>query len=153
MKQASNSNSALVKVICSKRGGAAIANPIYFRKPGRPASPEPLKAVVSGKVLPPAPAEIVVTAWGKEVSRVKAGADGSYRLEAPLAAHLRFSHGGKSAEKSIFFDDPDLRALLHRVYSTDFVGTPGAVGNAFPPGIFGTLRELAKDVTIDADLK
>jgi hypothetical protein len=142
---------AIVKLICSKRGGAAIANPIYFRKPGEPPSPPPLAAAVSGKTAPGA--EIAVTAWGKEVSRAKAGPDGSYRLEVPLGARLRFSHGGKSAERSIFFDDPDLRALFHRIYSTEFVGTPGAIGNALPAGIFGTIRDLAKDVTIDADLK
>jgi hypothetical protein len=143
---------AVIKLICSKRGGAAIANPIYFRKPGEPPSPAPLTGAISGKVTPAAPAEIVVSVWGKEVSRTKAGADGRYRLEAPLAARLRFSHGGKSAEKSVFFDDPDVRALFHRIYSTDFVGTPGALGNAFPPGIFATLRELAKDATIDVNL-
>jgi hypothetical protein len=32
------------------------------------------------------------------------------------------------------------------------VGTPGALGNAFPPGIFATLRELARDATIDVEL-
>jgi len=54
----------------------AITNPIYFRKPGEPKSPEPLKSTVKGRATlkgEGVPAEIVVSVWGKEVSRAKAG--------------------------------------------------------------------------------
>jgi hypothetical protein len=100
------------------------------------------------------PAEIVVTAWGKEAARSKAGADGRYALEGvPLAAHLRFVHGSAAAEKVLLWDDPKLREIHFKIYSTDFVGTPGALAGCFPPDHFARLREMAKEVTVDAELR
>src|SRR2546430_8900049 len=83
---------SIAKVICKDRGAVAITNPVYFRKPDEPDSPEPLRSTVQGRAThhgAGVPAEITVTFWGKEVSRTRAGADGAYRLkDVPLAAHL-----------------------------------------------------------------
>ncbi len=146
----------LAKVLCQARGGGAITNPIYFRKPGEPGSPEPLKGAVSGRVTAGGqgvPAEIVVSAWGKEVARSKAGADGAYRLEGvPLAAYLRFSHGAASAGKVLFFDDPGLRDLHHRIYATEFVGAEGSFAGGFPRDIFERIRAASRALRVDAEL-
>jgi hypothetical protein len=147
---------ALAKVVCKNRAHVAITNPVYFRKPGEPLSPPPLRATVRGRATAGGagvPAEIVVTAWGKEVSRSKAGDDGAYRLEGvPLAAHLTFTHAGRSARRTALFHDPRIAAIHAKTWATDFVGTPGALAGVFPPRFFDTLRELAREVTIDAEL-
>ncbi len=136
---------ALVKAVCRNRSAVAITSPVYFGKP-----PEPLRASVSGKTAPGA--DIVVRAWGKEASRAKAGADGAYRLEAPLAAHLEFSRAGKSVTKVLLFDDPGLRDLHFGIYSTSHVGKPGVLADCMPADIFERIRARAKDVEIDAPL-
>jgi hypothetical protein len=146
----------LAKVICKNHSAVAITNPIYFRKPGESNIPEPLRSSVKGHVTlngRGVPADITVIAWGKEISRAKAESDGSYRLEAvPLAAHLTFSQAGKTTANTILFDDARIAAFHAKVWATDWVGTPGALGGVFPPEPFGMLRELAKEVTIDAEL-
>jgi hypothetical protein len=146
---------AIVKVVCKNKSAAAITSPIYFRKPGEAKTPEPVKAAVAGKVTRDGkgvPAEIAVTLWGKDVARTKAGADGAYRLEAPLAAHLKFSHEGGTAEKVILWDDPEYRAIHFAIYSTSHVGRPGMLSDCLPPDLFDRLRARAKAVTIDAEL-
>ena len=98
---------AIAKVICKDRGAVAITNPVYFRKPDEPDSPEPLRSTVQGRAThhgAGVPAEITVTLWGKEVSRTHAGADGAYRthfthttsvdaMAQGLAKVLRQEHG------------------------------------------------------------
>jgi hypothetical protein len=146
----------LAKAVCRNRGAVAITNPIYFRKPGAPAHPEPLRSTVSGRATlrgAGVPAEIVVRVWGKEVSRSRAGADGTYRLEdVPIAAHLEFTHGDRSARRTILFHDPRIAALHARIWSTEFAGQPGALGGAFPPDFFRMLRDLLRETTLDAAL-
>lgn len=141
---------AIAKVLCRNRGAVAITNPIYFGK-----APEPVRANVSGRATRDGkgvPAEIVVTAWGKEATRAKAAADGTYRLEAPLAAHLAFSHEGKSVEKVILWDDPEYRAIHFGIYSTSHIGQAGTLSGCMPADLFDRLRARAKAVVIDADL-
>ncbi len=146
----------LVKLLCRKPGIVAITNPIYFRKTGEGSNPQPIRATVSGIVTRGGrgiPAEIIVTAWGKEVARTKTGADGAYRMEGiPLSAHFTFSHEGKSARKTILFDDPDYRDIHHRIYSTEWIAKPNTLGGCFPADIFQILRQFAQDVRLDADL-
>jgi hypothetical protein len=143
---------AIAKVVCRNKSAVGIANPVYFT----PAAPGPLKATVSGKATQGGkgvPAEIVVSAWGKEVSRAKANADGTYRVEAPLAAHLTFTQDGKSVEKVILWDDPEFHAIHFGIYSTSHVGQPSVMSDCMPGDIFERLRARAKSVAIDADLK
>lgn len=143
---------AIVKLLGRVRGVAAITNPIYFAEP-----PPPLQAAISGRVTrrkAGVPAEIVVTAWGREVRRLRAAADGTYRLEGvPLACRLSFAHEGAAVSKVPLFDDPELRDLHRKIYSLEFVGAPGALGGCFPPDIFGRIRARARAVAIDAELE
>lgn len=145
------------KVLCRNRAAAAVANPIYFRAPGEPRTPEPLRAAVSGRVTRAGagvPAEIEIRVWGKEAGRAKAGPDGRYTLkDVPIAAHLRFTHEGAAASRVLFFDDPRLRAIHERIFRTEFVGAADALAGCFPPDFFATLRSLARSLTIDAELK
>jgi hypothetical protein len=147
---------AIAKVICRDHHAVAITNPVYFRNPGEPKSPEPLRSTVKGRATQSGagvPAEIIVSVWGKEVSRAKAGADGAYRIEGvPLAAHLAFSHAGASLDRTILWHDPRIAAMNAKIWATDFAGTPGSLGGAFPPDYFKVLRDLSKETTIDAEL-
>jgi hypothetical protein len=142
---------AIAKVVCRNRGAVAVANPIYFGP-----APAPAKASVKGRVTRGGagiPAEIVVSAWGKEVSRSTASPDGTYALvDVPLAAHLVFSHGGASLDRNLLHQDPRLAELHRRIWSAEFAGKPDSLGGAFPPDFFRALRELAREITIDADL-
>jgi len=147
---------AIAKVICKDRGAVAITNPVYFRKPDEPDSPEPLRSTVQGRAThhgAGVPAEITVTLWGKEVSRTRAEADGAYRLnDVPLAAHLTFGYSGASVDRTILWHDPCISALNAKIWATDFAGKPDALAGVFPPDYFKLLRDLAKETTIDADL-
>jgi hypothetical protein len=134
----------IVKTICRDRSAVAITSPIYFGPP-----PEPLTASVSGKTAPGA--DIVIRAWSKEVSRAKAGPDGRYRLEAPLAAHLEFAHKGHKIERVLLWDDPGYRDLHFKMFSTWFVGRPGTLGDGLPADIFKRIRDRAKEVVVDAE--
>jgi len=142
---------AIAKVICKNRGAVAIANPIYFAP-----APEPLKSTVKGHVTQGGagvPAGIVVSLWGKELSRSKAAPDGSYILEGvPLAAHLTFTQGSASLDRNILHHDPRISALQQKIWSSEFAGRPGSLGGAFPADYFNILRDLAKHVEIDVDL-
>lgn len=147
---ASASRWAIAKVICRNRGAVAIANPIYFAP-----APEPLKSTVTGRVTKNgagAAADIVVSLWGKEVSRGKAAADGAYRLEGvPPAAHLAFTSEGTTLDRTILFHDSRIADLQRRIWSTEFAGKPGSLAGAFPPDYFRMLRDLAGAATIDVD--
>jgi hypothetical protein len=147
---------ALVKVLGKGRRAVAITNPIYFRRPGEPRVPEPLKAAVSGKVTAGGvgvPAEIVVTAWGKELRRAKAGSDGAYRMEGiPASSHLRFEHAGASAVKVLIFDAPSFRDLLHGIYGLEHLGKPGSFAGGFPQDVFARIRLAASDLRLDVPL-
>jgi hypothetical protein len=149
--RASPAKWAIAKVVCRNKSAVAITNPVYFGDP-----PAPLTATVKGRATSAGsgvPAEIVVSAWGKEVARSKAAADGTYRLEnVPLAARLTFAHGGVSAERVILFHDPAIAEIHARVWSTEFVGKPDSLAGVFPPDFFNVLRRMAKDVTLDAEL-
>jgi len=141
---------AIAKVICRNRGAVAIANPIYFGT-----APAPLTSTVSGRVTKNGAgvaAEIVVRAWGKDVARGAAGADGAYRLgNVPLAGHLVFTYEGMSLDRTLLLHDPRIADLQRRIWSTEFVGKPGSLGGAFPPDYFRMLRDLAKTATIDVE--
>ncbi len=43
-------------------------------------------------------------------------------------------------------------ALQQKIWSTEFANKPESLGGAFPADYFKVLRDLAKDVTIDAEL-
>ncbi|HXG59818.1 MAG TPA: CehA/McbA family metallohydrolase [Planctomycetota bacterium] len=143
---------AIAKLLGRVRGVAAITNPIYFADP-----PAPLHATISGRVTlqgKGAPAEIAVSVWGREERRARAAADGTYRLEnVPLAARLSFAYEGATASKAPFFDDPEFRALHHRIYTLEFVGAPGALAGGFPPDIFARIRARARAAVLDAELR
>lgn len=146
----------LAKVICRNHNAVAITNPIYFRTHDELKTPAPLSVTVSGRVTlggSGVPAEILVSAWGKEIARSRAGDDGAYRLEeVPLAAHLAFKFKNATRETSILFSDPEIVALHAKIWATDFVDAPDALGGVFPPEIFALLRDAAKHVTVNLDL-
>ena len=131
----------LVKAICRNKAAVAITSPIYFGP-----APAPLQATVSGKTAPNA--DIVVRAWGKDVGKAKAAADGSYRLTAPLAAHLAFSNG---LTRILLFDDPGLRELHAEIYSNRHVGRPGSLANCMPADVFQRIRARAASLSVDAE--
>jgi hypothetical protein len=142
---------ALVKVLCKNKGAVAITSPVYFAPP-----PAPILATVTGRVRVTdennGPGEIIVSVWGKEVSRTKANADGTYRLQAPLAAHLTFKSNLKTVEKVLLWDDPEFHAIHFGIYSTSHVGKPGMLSDCLPADIFQRLHLRAAAVVIDADL-
>lgn len=142
---------AIVKVLCKNANVMAVTNPIYFGSK----KPEPVFSTVKGRVTVKGeaqPADIVVTLWGKEFSRAKTKADGTYRLDGvPLAAHLTFSNGTSSIDRTILFHDPRISALQEQIWSTQFTGK-GGVGDVFPTDYFKMLRDLAKETTLDAEL-
>lgn len=142
---------AIAKVICRNRAAVAIANPIYFAP-----APAPVTSTVQGRVHLAGTgiaADIAVSVWGKEVSRSKSAADGTYTLrDVPLAAHLRFSAGNATADRTLLHHDPEIAAMQQRIWSTEFAGRDGSLGNAFPPDYFRVLRDLVKECTVDVDL-
>jgi len=53
-----------------------------------------------------------------------------------LAAHLTFSRGGASLDRNLLFHAAEISSLQQQIWSTEFAGKPGSLGNVFPPQLF-----------------
>jgi hypothetical protein len=81
------------------------------------------------------------------------GEGGACRIPSvPLAALLIFTHGASGLDRNVLHHEPRIAGLQEKIWSTQFPEKPDSFGGAFPADYFELLRNLAREVAVDAQL-